>query len=69
MRGLFETDLLRDGAEFVHAEVGHGFVRVLDGGGVELDPAGVGQFDEAAGGDGEALKISAHMVETHLRNN
>ena len=57
VRGLFETDLLWNGAKLVHAEIGHGFVRILHGVCVELDPAGVRQFDEAAGGDGEALQV------------
>jgi hypothetical protein len=49
MRDVFQADLLRHGDEAVHAHVGHGFVRALHGGGVKFHPAGVGQFDEAAG--------------------
>ena len=59
MRGLFQADALRHGDEAVHAQVGHGFMRGLHGGGIEFDPAGIRQFDEAAGRGWRAVARSA----------
>ena len=55
--GMEHGDLLLRDGQSVHAEVGHCFVRGLDGGGVELNPAAVGQFHKAARGGLEALQI------------
>ena len=64
MRDVFQADFLRHGDEAFHAHVGHRLVRALHGGGVQFHPAGVRQFDEAAGGGGEPFQIRLGQFES-----
>ena len=57
---------MRDGNQSIDADVRHRFVRGLNGVGVEFHPAGVRQFDEAAGRGGEALQIGGAQLEAFL---
>ena len=63
MRGLFQAQPLRHRDQAIHAEVGEGFVRVLHGAGVQFQPAGVGQFDEPAGGGLQPLQIRRRQFD------
>ena len=64
MRGLRQAEALGYGNQSVHAQVGHGFVGGLNRRGVQFQPAGVGEFDEAAGGGLEALQIGGGQFES-----
>jgi len=44
MCGLFQTEPPRNRNQSIDAQIGERFVRGLNGGGVEFDPAGVGNF-------------------------
>ncbi len=48
---------LGHGDEAFHAHFGHRLVRALNGGRVEFHPAGIRQFDKAAGRGGEPFQI------------
>ena len=63
---LHHVDALGDGDEAIDAEFGHGLVGLGDGFGIEFDPAGVGQFDVAAGGGGEALEVGGGELHALL---
>ena len=64
MRGLRQAQTLGNGDQSVHAQVGHRFVGGLHRRGVQFQPAGVGQFDEAAGGGLEALQVGGGQFES-----
>ena len=52
------------GDQSVHAQVGHRFVGRLHRGGVQFQPAGVGQFDKAPGGRLQALQVGGRELES-----
>ena len=64
MRDVLHADFLRHGDESFHAHLGHRLVRALHGGRVQFHPAGVRQFDEAAGRGGEPFEIRLGKFES-----
>ena len=66
MRRLLKADALGDWNQTIHAEVGHRLVGRLNGIRIQLNPPGIRQFNKAAGGGGEALKISSREFEAFL---
>ena len=66
MSRLFEPDALRHRCQAINPEVSHRFVRGLHCRRIQLDPAGIGQFDEASGGALESLQVGGGELEPFL---
>ena len=57
VRGLFQAQALGHGDQPFQAQIRKSFMRGLDGGGVEFQPAGIGQFDKSAGRRLQPLQV------------
>ena len=57
MRRLFQAQSLRHRDQSLHAQIGERFMRGLHRGGVQFQPAGVGQFDKSSGGRLQPLQV------------
>ena len=57
MRRLFQPQSLRHRNQSLHAEIGERFMRGLDRGRVQFEPAGVGQFNKSSGGRLQPLQV------------
>ena len=64
MSGLLHADSLSNRAQILEPQVGHGFMGLFDGFGVQFQPAGIGQFDKSAGGGREALEIGGSQLKS-----